>query len=613
MLLEKINSPKDLKEIDESQLSVLAQEIRERLLHTVSKNGGHLASNLCVVELTIALHRVFNSPEDKIIFDVGHQSYVHKLLTGRRDDFDSLRTWGGISGFPKISENQHDAFGAGHSSTSISAAAGIAVANKLAGKDSYTIAVVGDGAFTGGMIYEALNNCADKEKLIIILNDNDMSISPNVGGMSRYFSKVRTSAKYFKCKHGVKKFFRKIPLVGGGIIKFTRSMKNRFKKIALSQNFFEQFGLNYYGPLKGDDIKHLEMVLNEVKDDGKCSVIHICTKKGKGYTPAEERPDLFHGVSGFDIETGKLKEGKESFSDSFGKLICRKAQENEDIVAITAAMPDGTGLKEFSRLYPERFFDVGIAEEHALTFACGIAAQGKIPVFAVYSTFMQRAYDQMIHDAALQNLHVIIMLDRAGLVANDGATHHGIFDAAYISHIPNVTFFAPNSFDSLEECFDKALKLNGPVVIRYPKSADISTEGFVHGDGFDVKDFGSNPKAAVITYSRLTESLGKIGKICCENDLPVRCISITRLSPLPKEIFVLLADIDRILFAEEGVKNGGLGQQICSEMAEKGLLNNKKFLIKAIENQFPQHGSNAEILKDLGLSAEDIANDLLKL
>ncbi len=613
MILEKINSPQDLKKIPESELSVLASEIRNELLQTVSKNGGHLASNLCIVELTIALHRVFNSPEDKIIFDVGHQSYVHKLLTGRREEFNTLRTWGGISGFPKISESEHDAFGAGHSSTSISAAAGIAVANTLSGSDAYTIAVVGDGAFTGGMIYEALNNCADKEKLIIVLNDNDMSISPNVGGMSRYFSKVRSSAKYFKFKNSVKKFFRKTPLVGEGIIKCARSVKNRFKKIALSQNFFEQFGLNYYGPLKGHDIKHLETVLNEAKDDKACSVIHICTKKGKGYAPAENRPDLFHGVSGFDVETGKIKEGKESFSDVFGSLMCKKAKENEDIVAITAAMPDGTGLKEFSKLYPERFFDVGIAEEHALTFACGIAAQGKIPVFAVYSTFMQRAYDQMIHDAALQNLHVIVMLDRAGLVANDGATHHGIFDSAYISHIPNVTFLAPNSFASLEECFDKALALDGPVVIRYPKSANISSEGFASCDGFDVKDFGDSPKATVVTYSRLTESLNEIGEICLKNGLPVKCISLTRLSPLPQDIFPLLGNMEKVVFAEEGIKNGGLGQQICSEMAEKGLLNNTKFIIKAIDNQFPSHGSNAEILKDLGLSAEDIAEGILKL
>ena len=611
MILEKINSPKDLKNIPESELSVLASEIREQILETVSKNGGHLASNLCIVELTIALHRVFNSPEDKIIFDVGHQSYVHKLLTGRREEFSTLRTWGGISGFPKISESEHDAFGAGHSSTSISAAAGIAVANSLAGNNAYTVAVVGDGAFTGGMIYEALNNCADKERLIIVLNDNDMSISPNVGGMSRYFSKVRSSAKYFKFKNGVKKFFQKTPVVGDGIIKCARSVKNRFKKVALSQNFFEQFGLNYYGPLKGDDIKHIEAVLNEAKADEKCSVIHICTKKGKGYAPAENRPDLFHGVSGFDIESGEIKAGKESFSDSFGKLICKKAEENESIVAITAAMPDGTGLSSFAKRFPDRFFDVGIAEEHAMTFACGIAAQGKIPVFAVYSTFMQRAYDQLIHDAALQNLHVIVMLDRAGLVANDGATHHGIFDGAYISNIPNITFFAPNSFESLEQCFDRALNASGPVVIRYPKSSNSPITDMLHGDGFDVKDFGSTPKAALISYSRLTENVYKAGGICLDKGVSTRVISLTRLSPLPEDIFTLLDGMDKIVFAEEGIKNGGIAQQLCAGMAEKGMLKHTDFIIKAIDDKFPQHGGNDEILKDLGLSAEDIADTLL--
>jgi len=586
----------------------LAKEIRNELLQTVSKNGGHLASNLCIVELTIALHRVFDSPKDSLIFDVGHQSYVHKLLTGRRESFNTLRTWEGISGFPKRSESEHDAFGAGHSSTSISAAAGIAVANKLSGSDAYTVAIVGDGAFTGGMIYEALNNCADKERLIIVLNDNDMSISPNVGGMSQYFSKVRSSAKYFKFKNSVKKCFQNTPVVGGGIIKCAKYMKDRFKKVALSQNFFEQFGLNYYGPLKGDDIDHLEAVLNEAKDDGKCSVIHICTKKGKGYAPAEKRPDLFHGVSGFDIETGKIKEGKESFSNRFGEIICKKAEENEKIVAITAAMPDGTGLSEFAKRFPERFFDVGIAEEHALTFACGIAAQGHIPVFAVYSTFMQRAYDQLIHDAALQNLHVIVMLDRAGLVANDGATHHGIFDSAYISHIPNVSFFAPNSFDSLEECFNKALAMDGPVVIRYPKASDTAADGFVKQDGFDFKDFGDSPKTAIVTYSRLTENALTAGEICKEKGIDTRVISLTQLSPLPNEVFEKLSGMDKIVFAEEGIKNGGIAQQLCAEMTERELLKNTQFVIKAIDGEFPQHGSNNEILKHLGLSAEDIAN-----
>lgn len=612
MILEKINSPTDLKGLDEAELKTLSEEIRQTLLNTVSKNGGHLAANLCVVELTLALHRVFNSPEDKIIFDVGHQSYVHKLLTGRREEFDSLRQFGGISGFPKRSESEHDAFGAGHSSTSISAAAGIAAANKLSGKDAFTIAVVGDGAFTGGMIYEALNNCADKEKLIIVLNDNDMSISPNVGGMSRYFSKVRTSAKYFRFKNGVKRFFGKTPLIGNALIKTARKLKNSFKKVALSQNFFEQFGLSYYGPLDGNDEKHLERVLFEAKDDGKCSVVHICTTKGKGYKPAEERPDLFHGVSGFDIESGKIKESsEESFSAHFGKLICEKAENDKRIAAITAAMPDGTGLSEFAKRFPERFFDVGIAEEHALTFACGLATEGIIPVFAVYSTFMQRAFDQFIHDAALQKLHVIIMLDRAGLVANDGATHHGIFDAAFISEIPDVIFYSPDSFQSFDECFASALNADCPVVIRYPKSGDIEKDGFIKGDGFECRDFGVEPKSALITYGRLTENVISASKARIENETATRVITLTQLHPLNSEaIGQLLDGIDNIVFAEEGIKNGGVGQRLCADLFEKGFINNKRFVIKAIDGIFPQHGSNKALLEMLSLSAKDIEDEL---
>ena len=608
MILEKINSPKDLKTLGAEELQALAGEIRNKLIETVSQNGGHLAANLCVVELTVAIHRVFDSPKDKIIFDVGHQSYVHKLLTGRREEFDTLRQTGGISGFPKRSESEHDAFGAGHSSTSVSAAAGIAAANSLCGNDSYTVAIVGDGAFTGGMIYEALNNCADKEKLIIVLNDNDMSISPNVGGMSRYFSKVRTSAKYFSFKNRTKRFFKATPLVGNGMLKLGTAVKNRFKKLVMSQNFFEQFGLSYYGPVDGNDIKHLERVLNEAKDDKKCAVVHVCTTKGKGYKFAEERPDLFHGVSGFDIESGKIKaQSGESFSERFGSIICKYAEKDQRIAAITAAMPDGTGLSEFAKRFPERFFDVGIAEEHALTFACGLAAGGIIPVFAVYSTFAQRAFDQLIHDAALQNLHVIIMLDRAGLVANDGATHHGIFDTAFISEIPNVTLYSPNSFDSLEKCFADAIDASGPIVIRYPKSGDIDCTGFYSVSGVSFKDFGVHPENAVITYGRLQENACLAAESLQSNGKPTRVISLTRLSPLPTEdISKLLNGIGNIVFAEEGIKNGGVSQRLCAELTERNLLDGKRVRIKAIDGVFPDHGSNKDLLDLLSLSHEAI-------
>ncbi|MBR5285377.1 MAG: 1-deoxy-D-xylulose-5-phosphate synthase [Clostridia bacterium] len=612
MILETINSPKDLKTLGAEELKILSDEIRETLISTVSVNGGHLAANLCVVELTLALHRVFDSPDDKIIFDVGHQSYVHKLITGRREEFSTLRQTNGISGFPKRSESEHDAFGAGHSSTSVSAAAGIAAANLLCGNDVYTIAVVGDGAFTGGMIYEALNNCADKEKLIIVLNDNDMSISPNVGGMSRYFSKVRTSAKYFSFKNKSKRFFKALPLVGNGLLKFGTAVKNRFKKLVMSQNFFEQFGLSYYGPVDGNDIKHIERVLTEAKDDKKCAVVHVCTTKGKGYKYAEERPDLFHGVSGFDIESGKIKSsGVESFSERFGSIICKYAEEDKRIAAITAAMPDGTGLSEFAKRFPDRFFDVGIAEEHALTFACGLSVGGMIPVFAVYSTFAQRAFDQLIHDAALQNLHVIIALDRAGLVANDGATHHGIFDTAFISEIPNVTLYSPNSFESLEKCFVEALNVQGPVVIRYPKSEDIVCDGFYNARGVSFKDFGEGVENAIITYGRLQENAIEAAETLNNNGRPTRVISLTTLSPLPVEGLIKLLDgIDNIVFAEEGIKNGGVAQRLCAELTERGALCGKRFVIKAIDGIFPDHGSNKDLLSSLSLSPESIVDSL---
>lgn len=614
MILETINSPKDLKALSEDQLPALSAEIRQKLLETVSKNGGHLASNLCVVELTVALHRVFDSPNDSIIFDVGHQSYVHKLLTGRYNEFSGLRKFGGISGFPKRSESEHDPFGAGHSSTSISAAAGIAAANLLCGSKAYTVAVVGDGAFTGGMIYEALNNCADKDRLIIVLNDNDMSISPNVGGMSRYFSKVRSSAKYFRFKNGTKRFFASIPLIGNGLIKCARAVKNSFKKIVLSQNFFEQFGLSYYGPLNGNDEKHLERVLNEAKDDGKCSVVHICTTKGKGYEPAEKRPDIFHGVSGFDIESGVVKNASaESFSERFGKTVCDRAEKNEKIIAITAAMPDGTGLTEFSERFPERFFDVGIAEEHAVTFACGLAAKGYIPVFAVYSTFMQRAFDQFLHDAALQGLHVIITLDRAGLVGADGATHHGIFDAAYISEIPNVDFYAPADFAEFEKCFDKALEASGPVVIRYAKSGESNEKPNHALDGLKYSDFGASPKAAIISYGRLADNAFEAARILNGRGIESRVIRLNSLSPLPSQsVFDLVKETDIILFAEEGIKNGGIAQRFFADAAEAGILNEKHCIIKAIDGEFPPHGSNEQLFEALGLSAEAIAETVFQ-
>ena len=614
MYLENIKSPADVKALKREELPALCEEIRQTLLQTVSVNGGHLASNLCVVELTVALHRVFATPEDKIIFDVGHQSYVHKLLTGRYEQFGTLRRHGGISGFTRRCESEHDAFGAGHSSTSISAAAGIAAADKLGGRDNFTVAVVGDGAFTGGMIYEAINNCSGIDHLIIVLNDNDMSISPNVGGMSRYFSKFRSSTKYFRFKNGTKRAFSHIPLIGNPLIKGARAVKNWFKKRLLSQNYFEQFGISYYGPVDGADEKHIEAVLREAMQDGSCSVVHICTKKGKGYAPAEEHPDKFHGISGFDIATGEIKNGcAESFSERFGKLICDRAEKDERIAAITAAMPDGTGLCGFAQKFPQRFFDVGIAEQHALTFACGLAAEGMIPVFAVYSTFMQRAYDQLLHDAALQKLHVICMLDRAGLVGADGATHHGIFDVAFTTSIPGVEVYAPDTFGSLEKCFDKALSASGPVVIRYPKDSEPDYGGKTfEGDGETDICGDADAPCAIITYGRMTKNALAAADILNARGINAKVVRLTRLAPLPEEkILETAKSVSSLLCLEEGIETGGIGEQTGALLAENGV--STKYAVAAVKGVFPAHGTNAELFEELGISAEKAAQKLAAL
>ncbi|MBO4276797.1 MAG: 1-deoxy-D-xylulose-5-phosphate synthase [Clostridia bacterium] len=611
MYLENIKSPADVKALRREEIPELCEEIRQKLLQTVSVNGGHLASNLCVVELTVALHRVFSTPEDKIIFDVGHQSYVHKLLTGRYGQFDTLRRYGGISGFTRRCESDHDAFGAGHSSTSISAAAGIAAADKLHGRDNFTVAVVGDGAFTGGMIYEAINNCAGIDRLIIVLNDNDMSISPNVGGMSRYFSKFRSSTKYFRFKNGTKRAFSHIPLIGDPLIKGARAIKNWFKKRLLSQNYFEQFGLSYYGPVDGADEKHIEAVLREAMQDGSCSVVHVCTKKGKGYAPAEEHPDKFHGISGFDIATGEIKNGRaESFSARFGKIICDRAGKDERIAAITAAMPDGTGLCDFAAKYPQRFFDVGIAEQHALTFACGLAAEGMIPVFAVYSTFMQRAYDQLLHDAALQKLHIICMLDRAGLVGSDGATHHGIFDVSFASAIPGVEIYSPDTFVSLEECFDRALAASGPVIIRYPKDSDPDYgvkrfEGDCETGVYGEKD----APCAIITYGRMTKNALGAADLLEAGGIKTKVMRLTKLAPLPEDKIIEFAEsAEALLFLEEGIESGGIGERTGALLAERGVRTG--YAVAAIKGGFPSHGKNEELWEEFGISASKAAKAL---
>lgn len=614
MILENVNSPKDIKSLTQPELDQLMTELRDTVVQTVSKTGGHLASNLGVVELTVALHRVFDSPNDKIIWDVGHQSYIHKILTGRKDRMESLRQYGGLSGFTKRSENEHDIFGAGHSSTSISAAIGIAAANKLEGKEDYTIAVVGDGAFTGGMIYEALNNCSDKNRLIIILNDNEMSISPNVGGMSRYLRRFRTTARYFNFKHGLKKMFGSIPLVGKSFVSFSRKIKNSLKRLIVSENFFEVLGLTYYGPLNGNDEKHLELVLNEAKINQKCSVIHICTKKGKGYSFAEEKPDLFHSVGGFDIESGEIKNGhKKSFSKCFGEIIVNEAKKDKNICAITAAMSGGTGLENFSKEFPDRFFDVGIAESHALTFSAGLASQGKKAVFAVYSTFFQRAYDQLLHDVAIQNLPIILALDRAGLIANDGPTHHGVFDVALINNIPEVDIYSPECFDDMQFAFDKAFSSKRAVCIRYPKGApeEYDRSIFKNNGEMCFCDFGASPAVSIITYGKITKNALLAAAELYKSGINTRVIKLIRIKPIDyNKILMLTEDTANLYILEEGIKTGGIGEVMVANLCESGSCANKKIKIRAINDTFVAQGNNELLYKDCGFLPSQISDEI---
>jgi len=614
LILENIRSPQDIKNLTQPEVDILIGELRDTVIRTVARTGGHLASNLGVVELTVALHRVFNSPDDKIIWDVGHQSYIHKLLTGRKDRFDTLRQYGGLSGFTKRDESEHDPFGSGHSSTSISAAVGIAAANKLAGKNDYTIAVVGDGAFTGGMIYEALNNCADKDHLIIILNDNEMSISPNVGGISRYFRRFRISPRYFKLKHFIKRFFSATPLIGEGLVKITRKAKNRIKRLLVSENFFEVMGLNYYGPVDGNNERQIELVLNEAKRENKCSVVHICTKKGKGYSFAEEKPDLYHSVGGFDIETGEIKNGHtKTFSEYFGEIMVKAGKRDEDICAITAAMCAGTGLSGFAQHFPDRFFDVGIAEEHALTFAAGLASQGKKPVFAVYSTFFQRAYDQLVHDAALQKLPVILALSHAGLVPNDGPTHHGIFDVAIVNSTPETEIYAPECFADMDYAFEQAFKAARPVIVRYPKNSpeEYDRSIFKPADGMYLCDFGARPEVSIITYGKITKNALLAAAELYQKGIQTRVIKLVKIKPIEFEkLNELTGNTGYIYLLEEGIKSGGVSESVISAFAEQGYLFNRKVKIRAIEDQFVAHGNGELLYRDLGFLPEQIAAEI---
>ena len=608
--LPGINSPQDVKKIPERDLPVLADEIRDELINTVSKNGGHLASNLGVVELSIALHRVFNSPHDKIVWDVGHQCYAHKLLTGRYKDFDTLRTPGGIAGFTRRSESEHDIMSGGHSSVALSAAYGIAVANKLKNKKNYTIAVVGDGAFTGGMVYEALNNAGRAgagTKLIVILNDNEMSISRNVGALARYFATIKANPRYFRLKAKAENVLNHIPLIGKKLAQLLFRLKTRLKNYIYNSTMFEELGFRYIGPINGHDIPHLCDALEAAVEADYPVVLHINTVKGKGYGLAEKAPDAFHGVSAFDLDSGEPVYKETSFSEHFGSFMLSAAAKDKRICCISAAMALGTGLKEFSEKYPDRFFDVGIAEQHAATFAAGLSRGGMLPVFAVYSTFLQRAYDQIIHDCAMQKLKIVFAVDRAGFVGLDGESHHGVFDTAFLNSIPDITVMAPTTFEELNNCFFRALyHTDGPVAVRYPRGiapklpedfTDSFTEYDLYGD--------TNAKIALVTYGRCFAFACEAKKRLAEQGTEIFIVKLNTVKPIANEAVKAVLHCEKVFFFEEGQRFGGIGETFADKLYKysyAGIYRNT-----AVEGEFPKQNTVKGLLYHYKLDADGMA------
>ena len=615
MILEKINQINDIKNIEKEDLPLLAEEIRQFLVEKISVTGGHLASNLGVVELTMALHLAFHLPEDKLIWDVGHQSYTHKILTGRRDGFDELRKYGGMSGFPKRKESVCDAFDTGHSSTSISAGLGYARARDLLGQNYRVVSVIGDGSLTGGMAYEALNNAAQlKTNFIIILNDNEMSISENVGGLSVYLSNLRTADAYTGLKAGVENTLNKIPVYGNKMVEHIRNTKNRIKQLVIPGMFFEDLGVTYFGPVDGHNISQMVKIFQEAQKVKGAVVVHVKTKKGKGYAPAERHPARFHGAEPFDIETGvpKKKKKKANYTDVFSTVMCKLGGQIPELVAVTAAMPDGTGLKRFRNMYPDRFFDVGIAEEHAVTFAAGMAVGGLKPVVAVYSSFLQRAYDQIIHDVCIQKLPVVFAIDRAGLVGSDGETHQGIFDLSYLLSIPNMCVMAPKNKWELSDMLKFAMTYNGPIAIRYPRGEAYDglrdfrapvvygkSEVLYDECGIALLAVGSMVKTAVEVRSRLRD----MGYSCS-------LINVRFAKPLDEEMLERTAEDHRLIVTmEENVRSGGFGDQVLEYLNDTG--NPIRVINVALPDDYVEHG-NVDVLKrETCIDADSVLKKIL--
>lgn len=612
-ILKKLKSPDELKNLSVKQLEVLAGEIREKIIDTVSKTGGHLASSLGVVELTIALHTVLNTPADKIIWDVGHQAYAHKLLTGRLERFDTLRQLGGISGFPKRDESPYDAFDVGHSSTSISAALGMAAARDCHGSNEKFVAVIGDGSLTGGMAFEALNQAGDQKKnLIVILNDNEMSISPNVGALSSLINRKMTSELVVRLKKEAENFLSHVPRIGKDLLKVARKAEESLKGFFTPGMLFEAFGFDYVGPLNGHRLETLIPALENVAHLEGPVLVHVVTRKGKGFEPAEKNPSLFHGVGPFDKETGEVrasKGGPASYTGVFGNTLAAMAGKDERIVAITAAMLEGTGLKEFSRLFPERFFDVGIAEQHAVTFAAGLACQGMRPVVALYSTFLQRAYDNVLHDVALQRLPVSFAIDRGGLVGADGPTHHGVFDYSYLRHIPNMTVIAPRDRVELQRAMLTGTTHDGPVAYRYPRGQALgltlpeTVEPFPIGKGEKLRD---GEDAVIFALGAVCQEALVASDILAGEGLAVAVVDPRFLKPLDKEL--LLAEAKRtgvVVTVEENVRQGGFGSAVLEMLSDEGL--SARVLRIGLPDRFIEQGTQQQLYARYGLDAEGIA------
>ena len=611
MVLDQIQKENDIKKLSDEELEELRVELREFLIQNIAKTGGHLASNLGVVELTMALHLTFTLPQDKIIWDVGHQSYTHKILTGRKEAFATLRQFGGISGFPKGSESASDSFDTGHSSTSISAGLGLAKAREITGEDYSVVSVIGDGALTGGMAFEGLNNASDmKTNFIIVLNDNNMSISENVGGMNRYLSNFRTADAYMDLKLNVMNSLNRIPVYGERMVKRIRNAKSGIKQLLVPGMYFEEMGIIYLGPVDGSDIKAMCKAFSEAKRVRGPVLVHVITKKGDGYLPAEQHPARFHGTEPFDIKTGEplTRRTKPNYTDVFSAVMKKLGEREPQLVAITAAMADGTGLTRFARLYPNRFFDVGIAEGHGVTFAAGLAKAGLVPVVAVYSSFLQRAYDQILHDVCQQKLHVVFAVDRAGLVGSDGATHQGIFDLSYLSSIPGLTVMAPKNRWELSDMLRFAIRFDGPIAVRYPR-----------GEAYDgLREFRApietgrsemiyeESQIALFALGSMVSIAEKVRAVLKEQGYSVTLVNARFAAPLDEACIRKLADTHELIVTmEENVASGGLGEHVAAFVCREQLP--VQLLAVSVPDQFVEHGSVGELYELLGLDAASVA------